>query len=114
MPVKDKEPEKVYYSVGEISRMFSVAPSLIRFWESEFDILKPRKNKKGNRLFTREDLENFRLIYHLVKEKGFTLQGAKDQLKSGNPEKNDKLEVIEKMKELRSFLLDLKQNISAE
>ena len=75
-------PEKRYYSIGEIAKAFSVNASLIRFWEKEFDILKPKKNAKGNRMFTPEDLKNLKTIYHLVKEKGFTLDGAKDFLKN--------------------------------
>ncbi|VAW15565.1 Transcriptional regulator, MerR family, partial [hydrothermal vent metagenome] len=79
-------PEKRYYKIGEIAKAFKVNASLIRFWENEFDILKPKKNKKGNRLFTDEDLNNLKLIYFLVKEKGFTLEGAKKKLKE-NPDK---------------------------
>jgi len=75
-------PEKRYYSIGEIAKAFHVNTSLIRFWEKEFDILKPKKNAKGNRMFTPEDLKNLKTIYHLVKEKGFTLEGAKDFLKT--------------------------------
>jgi hypothetical protein len=74
MAYKEKEIEKLYYSIGEVAEQFNVAPSLIRFWESEFEIIKPKKNRKGNRQFTREDIDNVRTIYHLVKEKGFTLQ----------------------------------------
>ena len=72
--------EKIYYTIGEVAELFEVNQSLIRFWEKEFDILKPQKNKKGNRLFTKNDLDNLRLIYHLVKERGYTLQGAKEKL----------------------------------
>ena len=76
--------KKLYYSIGEVAKMFDVKTSLIRFWEKEFDIIKPKKNKKGNRLFTQEDVDNFHIIYHLVKERGFTLQGAKLKLKENN------------------------------
>ena len=78
-------PDKRYYKIGEVAKAFDVNTSLIRFWENEFDVLKPKKNKKGNRLFTPEDLENLKMIYFLVKEKGFTLEGAKKKLKE-NPE----------------------------
>ena len=77
MPYKEKIPEKIYYSIGEVANMFNVKTSLIRFWENEFDIIKPHKNKKGNRLFTKQDIDNFHIIYHFVKERGLTLKGAK-------------------------------------
>ena len=78
-------PDKRYYKIGEVAKAFDVNTSLIRFWENEFDVLKPKKNKKGNRLFTPEDLDNLKMIYFLVKEKGFTLEGAKNKLKE-NPD----------------------------
>ena len=76
MTTSERKSRKIYYTMGEVSEMFDVNPSLIRFWEQKFDILKPDKNKKGNRLFTPKDVENLKLIYHLVKEKGMTLKGA--------------------------------------
>ena len=85
MPYKEKVIEKKYYTIGEVAEQFNVATSLIRFWESEFDNIKPKKNRKGNRQFTKEDIENVRLIYHLVKERGFTLNGAKEMLESQSP-----------------------------
>jgi len=81
MPYKEKEIEKLYYTIGEVAQMFQVNTSHIRFWSKEFDVIRPATNKKGNRLFTQSDIENFRKIYHLVKEKGFTLKGAKVELK---------------------------------
>lgn len=81
MPYKEKEDDKLYYSIGEVAKMLDVNTSLIRFWEKEFDILKPHKNKKGNRLFTLKDLDNIKKIYELVKVKGLTLQGAKKALR---------------------------------
>ncbi|MFM2135603.1 MAG: hypothetical protein RL021_1003 [Bacteroidota bacterium] len=81
MPYKEKEIEKLYYSIGEVADMFGVNTSHIRFWSNEFDVIRPATNKKGNRLYTRDDIENFRKIYHLVKEKGYTLRGAKTELK---------------------------------
>lgn len=81
MPYKEKEIEKLYYTIGEVATMFNVNTSHIRFWSKEFDVIKPATNKKGNRLYTLSDIENFRKIYHLVKEKGFTLKGAKIELK---------------------------------
>ncbi len=81
MPYKEKEPEKLFYTIGEVSKLFKVNTSLIRFWEKEFDILKPKKNKKGNRLFTKEDLDNLHIIYHLVKERGFKLGCCSNSMK---------------------------------
>lgn len=110
MPYLDKEPQKLFYTMGEVAQLFNVNNSLIRFWEKEFDILKPKKNKKGNRLFTPEDLKNFRLIHHLVKEKGYTLDGAKKELAQTDNPVQTKAEIIEKLKEVRSFLNDLQKN----
>ena len=111
MPYREKEIEKLYYSIGEVSSMFGVNNSLIRFWEKEFDILKPKKNKKGNRLFTKDDVENIKIIYHLVKERGYTLQGAKDKLKDNKQDISDNVEVIERLENLKSFLLELKKTL---
>lgn len=82
MPYKEKETVKLYYSIGEVAAMFGVNTSLIRFWEKEFDIIKPNKTKKGNRLFSADDIENFKKIFILVKGEGHTLQGAKEKLKN--------------------------------
>lgn len=82
MPYKEKEANKLYYSIGEVAKMLDVNTSLIRFWEKEFDLLKPHKNKKGNRLFTIKDLDNIKKIFELVKGKGLTLQGAKKALRT--------------------------------
>ncbi|MFN5168635.1 MAG: MerR family transcriptional regulator [Cyclobacteriaceae bacterium] len=112
MAYKEKEIEKIYYSIGEVSEMFHVAPSLIRFWESEFDILQPKKNRKGNRQFTKEDIENVRTIYHLVKEKGFTLQGAKEMLKNDTQSVRDKMDMIDKLKSVRTFLTQVRDRLA--
>lgn len=93
MPYKEKETEKLYWTIGEVAEMFDVNTSLIRFWEKEFDIIKPHKNKKGNRLFTKPDIDNFKQIYQLVKQRGFTLEGARKELK-GNKGKNTAAEVV--------------------
>ena len=88
MAYKEKEIVKKYYSISEVAQHFKVATSLIRFWESEFEIIRPKKNSKGNRQFTQEDIDNIKVVYQLVKEKGYTLQGAKEILKkeaSENP-----------------------------
>ena len=111
MAYKEKEIEKLYFSIGEVAEMFSVAPSLIRFWESEFDIIKPKKNRKGNRQFTREDIDNVRTIYHLVKEKVLTLQGAKEMLRNDTESVRDKMEMIDSLKKVRGFLVQLREKL---
>lgn len=111
LPDKKNKVEKLYYPIGEVANMFKVNTSLIRFWEKEFDIIKPHKNKKGNRLFTPRDIENFHLIYHLVKERRFTLQGAKDKLKENPGDSVDNHEVVQSLEKIKEFLLDLKRNI---
>lgn len=104
-------PEKRYYSIGEIAKAFDVNVSLIRFWEKEFEILTPKKNAKGNRLFTPEDLKNLRLIYHLVKERGFTLDGAKTHLKENKKKSLNNLEIIEKLQSIKATLLNIKNQL---
>ncbi len=111
MAYKEKEIEKLYYSIGEVAEIFNVAPSLIRFWESEFDLIKPKKNRKGNRQFTREDIDSVRTIYHLVKEKGFTLQGAKEMLRNDTNSVKDKIELIDSLKNVRRFLIELRDQL---
>ena len=91
--------------------MFGVNTSLIRFWEKEFDIIKPKKNKKGNRFFTKSDIENFNLIFHLVKERGLTLRGAKMKLKENKEDAINNYEVIKSLKEIRNLLLDIKESL---
>ena len=111
MAYKEKEIEKLYYSIGEVAEIFNVAPSLIRFWESEFDLIQQKKNRKGNRQFTVEDINNVRTIYHLVKEKGFTLQGAKDMLKNDSQAVKDKMEMIDSLKRIRQFLSEVRDRL---
>ena len=103
--------EKVYYTIGEVAELFEVNQSLIRYWEKEFDILKPQKNKKGNRLFIKADLETLRIIYHLVKERGFTLQGAKEKLKLNHEEVQKTVEIIDSLSKIRSFLIEIKEQL---
>ncbi|MFY7670297.1 MerR family transcriptional regulator [Tenacibaculum sp. MEBiC06402] len=104
-------PEKRYYRIGEVAKAFNVNASLIRFWEGEFDIIKPKKNAKGNRLFTQQDIENFKLIYNLVKERGFTLDGAKQKLKQ-NPEKVvDNQEIITRLEAVKAELIKIKNQL---
>ncbi|MBC7536454.1 MAG: MerR family transcriptional regulator [Ferruginibacter sp.] len=102
--------EKSYYSIGAVSEMFKVNQSLIRFWENEFSILKPRKNAKGDRFFRPEDVKNLKLIYHLLRERKYTMEGAKEFLKK-NKSADKKFEMIESLKNLKSFLFELKANL---
>ncbi|MEQ3654694.1 MAG: MerR family transcriptional regulator [Dokdonia sp.] len=104
-------PEKLYYSIGEVAKAFDVNTSLLRFWEKEFDILQPKKTAKGNRKFTPTDIKNLELIYHLVKERGFTLEGAKIHLKEGKKETLDNFELIRKLEGVKATLLALKANL---
>lgn len=108
MELEDLDNEKLFYSIGEIATMFGVNTSLIRFWEKEFDIISPKKNPKGNRKFTKKDIYNFRIIYHLVKEKKFTLEGAKEKLKRDKKEIARKVELKNKLLRLKKILLELK------
>lgn len=111
MPYKEREIEKKYFSIGEVADMFEVAPSLIRFWETEFDNIKPKKDKKGNRKFTQSDIENIRLVFHLVKEKGYTHAGAKDIIKNKGQKAQNNVEAIESLKKVKSFLEELKNQL---
>lgn len=104
-------PDKRYYSIGEIAKAFNVNASLIRFWDKEFDILKPKKNAKGNRMFTPEDVKNLQLIYHLVKERGFTLDGARTHLKQGQKKTLDKYEIVSKLEAIKAQLTDIKNQL---
>jgi DNA-binding transcriptional MerR regulator len=104
-------PERIYYSIGEVAKMFNVNASLIRFWEKEFDVIKPHKNKKGSRFFTPQDVDNFHLIYHLVKERGYTLQGAREKLKDNPEDVQRNFEIIKSLDKLRDFLISLKKEL---
>ena len=110
-PEKTQHGERLYYSIGEVASMFSVNTSLIRFWEKEFDVIKPKRNKKGTRFFTPKDVDNFHLIYNLVKERGYTLSGAKEKIKNNPKEAFDELELINTLKKARKFLMDIKKEL---
>lgn len=104
-------PEKTYYKIGEVANAFGVNISLIRFWEKEFDVIKPKKNAKGNRLFLKQDIENFKLIYNLVKERGYTLDGAKQQLKK-NPKKTiQQHKIISRLESVKAELIKIKNRL---
>ena len=107
----DLPKDKRYYSIGEIAKAFNVNASLIRFWDSEFDILKPKKNAKGNRMFTPDDVTNLQFIYHLVKERGFTLDGAKTHLKEGQKKTLDAFEIIQKLEDIKAQLVAIKNEL---
>ena len=104
-------PEKRYYTIGEVAKAFDVNASLIRFWEKEFDVLKPKKNAKGNRKFTPEDINNLKLIYHLVKERGFKLEGAKTHLKEEKQKTLSNFEIISKLEGVKNQLIKLKNQL---
>ncbi|MFO7873617.1 MAG: MerR family transcriptional regulator [Bacteroidales bacterium] len=103
--------EKIYYPIGEVARMFGVNTSLIRFWEKEFDIIRPHKNKKGNRLFTQKDVDNFHMIYHLVKERGYTLKGASAKIKKNPDDIRKDLEIVKTLNKMHDFLTNIKSRL---
>ena len=103
-------PDKLYYSIGEVSKAFNVNASLIRYWEQEFPIIKPKKNKKGNRYFTPEDLKNLQIIYHLVKEKGYTLDGARVALAT-NSKISETISMIDRLEFVKAELQKLKDSL---
>lgn len=111
MPYKERDISKLYYTMGEVTDMFSVNASQIRFYEREFDILQPKKNKKGNRLFTPEDVENLKIIFNLVKDKGYTLQGAKEYLKYNKDGVKENQKIINSLERVRQFLLEVKEQL---
>lgn len=104
-------PEKRYYAIGEVAKAFGVNASLIRFWEKEFSVLKPKKNAKGNRKFTPEDIKNLKLIYHLVKERGFTLEGAKTHLKEEKKDTLSNFEIVSKLENIKNQLNKIKEHL---
>tara|TARA_Y100000588_G_C14007834_1_gene818589 strand:+ start:580 stop:909 length:330 start_codon:yes stop_codon:yes gene_type:complete len=104
-------PDKRYYGIGEVAEAFKVNTSLIRFWEKEFDVIQPKKNAKGNRKFTPEDIKNLELIYHLVKERGFTLEGAKTHLREEKHKTLSNFEIIRKLEGVKAKLINLKNQL---
>jgi DNA-binding transcriptional MerR regulator len=111
MPYIEKKVEKLYYAIGEVAEMLGEPISTIRFWENEFDVLKPMKNKKGNRLFTPSDIKNLKIIHHLLKDEGMTLSGAKKRLSEKWVETDYKYEINESLMKIKTMLLDIKDNI---
>jgi len=111
VPYKKPKIEKVFYSIGEVADLFGVNTSKIRFWENEFDILKPHKNNKGNRMFTLDDIENLKLINHLLKERGMTIKGAQKKLKENKEDTLQNFEVVSRLQEIRQMLVDIKDEL---
>ena len=108
-------PDKLYYSIGEVAKAFDVNASLIRFWEKEFEIIQPKKNKKGNRLFTKNDIDCFKNIYYLVKIKGYTLEGAKQAIgKKGIATTTDEIDVVKRFENIKDELIKLKMSFESE
>ncbi len=111
MTYKEKKIEKLFYPIGEVAKIFDVSVSSIRYWEKEFNILKPKKNKKGNRIFTKKDLDNLRIIYHLTKERGFTLEGARKKLRDNKTDTIENIEIINHLKNIRKFLVEFREEL---
>ena len=108
VPYKKPEIEKIYYSVGEVSEMFGLNPSHVRYWEKQFEALKPFKNKKGNRLFTKEDVETIRLINYLVKERGLTIKGARQKLKENREDTLNNYEIVKQLQDIKNELIAIR------
>ena len=104
MPYKEQKIEKLFYTIGEVADMFGVNTSLIRYWEKE-----PQRNKKGNRLFTKKDVENFYIIFHLVKERGLTLEGAKRKMHDNREDTINNFEVVKSLESIKQMLLEVKE-----
>lgn len=111
MPYKKPKIEKVIFSIGEVANMIGENTSLIRYWENQFDILKPQKNKKGNRLFTKDDIETVKLIHYLVKERGLTLKGAKQKLKENRDETIHNFEIVKRLQFIRNELIGIRDGM---
>jgi len=108
---KEPKSEKHYYSIGEVAGKFGLAPSTLRFWEKEFDTIKPFKNKKGDRFYTQEDIDHLSLINHMVKERGMTLKGAKTKIKENKTETENTFEIVQKLQMIKSYLLEIKEEL---
>lgn len=111
MPEKNPKIEKHFYSISEVAEMFGVNQSLIRFWEKEFSHIKPHKNPKGNRLFTKENIEQIRLVYHLVKERGMTLKGAQLKIKQNPTDTIQEHEIVKRLQNVKKLLLEIKEEL---
>lgn len=105
---EEKQPEKVYYTIGEVAAMFDLNVSNVRYWENEFDILMPKKNAKGDRFFTKKDVENIRIIKELIKERGYTIEGAKIKLRENRDELQERMKIVNSLENIKSFLTQMK------
>lgn len=111
MATRKPEIDKHYYSISEVAELFQVNASLIRYWENEFDSIKPYKNKKGTRFFTKENIEEVELVYHLVKERGMTLKGAKQKIKENKEDVIHEHKIVARLRAIRSMLLEIKEEL---
>ena len=111
MGLTNNTTEKLFYRISEVAKMFHVNISTIRFWEKEFDILNPKKNKKGNRLFTPKDIKNIQIIHHLLKDRGFTLTGAKKKLTENKTDTIDNIKIVSHLKDIKGFLVKLREEL---
>lgn len=112
-PIETKNLEKLYYTIGEVAEMFEVSRSLLRFWENEFAFLTPRKNRKGDRLFSKENIQQIQIIYNLVKVRGFTLEGAKQELKKEKVTLTEQLNLVDRIKDIYARLKSLDDKLSS-
>lgn len=113
VPADEELFTKMYYPISVVAKWFNVNTSLLRFWENEFDILKPRKNRKGDRMFRPEDVKNLQVIYHLLRQRKFSIEGAKKYLKQNKSQVDVNLQLIQSLTKFRSFLLEIKANLGA-
>ncbi len=112
MPYKEPKIEKVLFTIGEVAQMMDVETTVIRYWENQFEALKPKKNKKGNRLFTKEDIETVKLIRHLVKERGLTIKGAKLKLKENPEGTTHDFEIVKKLQAIKQELVEIRDKMA--
>ncbi len=111
MPYREFKIEKVFYSIGEVAELFDLPTSTLRYWEQEFTVLKPKRNKKGTRYYTKKDIENLRLIHHLVKERGMTLKGAKQKIRENREDLDNSHEIVKKLQHIRSLLVRIRDEM---
>lgn len=111
MAYKEREINKLYFTMGEVSAMFDVNQSLLRYYEKEFDILQPKKNKKGNRYFTNEDVENLKVILYLIREKKFTLEGAKAHMRENNDATKNQQRILTSLENMKKFLIEVRDEL---
>jgi DNA-binding transcriptional MerR regulator len=111
MPYKQPEIKKIYYTIGEVAQLLDVNTSVVRYWEQSFSVIRPRRNDKGNRLFTQKDVDNFRIIHHLVRDKGLTLDAARKRIREGKSEEELNLEVVKSLAGIKTMLQELKKSL---